>query len=277
MKLFGNKGPFGAVMVLWLTFVPGLAEAASFFGLQPGDQIDAVTYDSPLNGVSYTLSNGILHFSGFATAITTIGGDVYTEINGGMFIVDMNFVSETLTSNGDGTYDYAATLSGPAGLLDLRLFAPDCTLPGCGPSNDPEGNGFDPEQDGRLLMTGDFTTPIMLQSTIDPNATGQTFTLSGFFAVTGGDAQFTQAYGSIGSISFVGGGVDSFVPPLTGTGGNLNPPADSQVFDQDWIAHAKGAMLPQASAPFSPIPEPSSFALLALGMGWFARKIRRRN
>jgi hypothetical protein len=271
------KGAIGAFALLWIVAAPSAAGAASFLGLQPGDLIDSITYDSPLAGVVYTSSDGHLNVTGYATAINTVLGDVYGEIFGGQFVVDMDFLSESLVPNGDGTFTYTATLLGAAGLTDVELYAPDCTLPGCsvGAPNDPESDGYDPEQDGRLLITGDFTSPITLQSIIDPSLSAQTFSLSGFFAVTGGDAQFIQAYGPVGSISFVGGGVDNFSPPLTGPGGNLDPPTDTEVFDQDFTAHVKGAVLPQESAPFEPIPEPSTLALLSVGLGWLARRVRR--
>lgn len=276
MQSRGWRVAIGATALIALMALPGMAGAASFLGLQPGDQIEAVFYDSPLTGGAYTAATGGLHVDGFATSIATTLGDIYTEVSGGMFTFDVDFLSELLTPNGDGTYTYTATFAGAAGLTDIELYAPICPGPGCDISNDPESNGFDPEQDGRLLITGDFSGSVLLESIIDPSLTTQTFSLTGFFGVTGGDAQFMQAYGPIGSISLLFGGVDSFDPNLIGNpGDNIDPGAgDTEVFDQDFTFHVKGAVAPTEAAPFTPIPEPSSLALMAMGLGWVARRLR---
>lgn len=277
MQSRGWRGAIGATALIALIALPGTAGAASYYGLQTGDQIESVFYDTALNGGSYTASSGALHVSGIATSLSTTLGDIYTEIYGGMFVFDIDFVSESLTPNGDGTYTFVASFAGAAGNTDVELYAPNCTVPGCSPvNNDPESNGYDPEQDGRLLITGDFTTAILLESIIDPSLTTQTFSLTGNFSVTGGDTQFKQAYGPNGSISLLFGGVDSFDPNLIGNpGDNLDPGAgDTEVFNQDFTFHVKGAVQPTESAPFNPVPEPSSLALTAMGLGWLVRRLR---
>jgi hypothetical protein len=284
MGLRGWRGVIGAgSFILCLAVMPGPAGASSYLGLSNGDTISAITYDSPLAGVSYTASTGVMHVSGFVTTIVASSG-VLTEITGGMFVLDVDFVSESLTPTANpDIFDYTATFAGVVGNHDIELYAPICPGAGCntGPgTNDPESDGFDPEQDGRLLIKGDFGAGLTLTSTIDVTSPAQTFALDGLFTVTGGDGQFRQVYGDIGSISFIGGGVDNFNPLLidsvTPSAGLLNPPTDTEVFDSDFTSHVAGQVIPLGGSAFSPIPEPSSLALLGLGLGWFVRRGLRK-
>ncbi|MDP3938973.1 MAG: PEP-CTERM sorting domain-containing protein [Deltaproteobacteria bacterium] len=259
---------------------PGTARAASYYGLQTGDVVQSLTYDSSLTGVSYNSTTGVLTATGFATSLLVAvpTTKILTEINGGMFVFDMDFVSESITPLGGTLYNYSATFAGVAGTTDIRLYAPNCPGAGCGAgigTADPESDGYDAEQDGRLMLSGDFgATPITLSSTIDTSLSAQTFSLTGLFTTTGGDAQFIQAYGPSGSLSFVSGGIDNFAPSLVP--GLLNPPGDTQVFDSSFTAHVTGSVIPLGASAFQPIPEPSSMALLGLGLGWLARRRLRR-
>ncbi len=284
MRLRNWRGVIGAgSLILCLAVTPGSAGAASYFGLQNGDTISAITYDSPLAGVTYTAGSGVMHVSGFVTTIVASSG-VLTEITGGIFVLDVDFVSETLTPTADpDIFDYMATFAGVASNHDIEVYAPNCPGPGCntGPgTNDPESDGFDPEQDGRLLFKGDFGSGLTLTSTIDVTSSSQTFALDGLFTVTGGDGQFRQVYGDIGSISFIGGGVDNFNPllidPVTPSAGLLNPPTDDEVFDSGFTSHVAGQVIPLGGSAFSPVPEPSSLALLGLGLGWLLRRGLRK-
>jgi hypothetical protein len=279
MGLRGWRGVIGTgSFILCLAVMPGPAGAASYFGLSPGDTINALTFNTPLAGASYTNATGVLHVDGAVTALAASSG-VKTEISGGMFMVDLDFVSEMLTDLGGGFFDYSATFVGVAGTTDIELYAPNCPGPGCtvGPGgNDPESDGFDSEQNGGLLITGDFQGNVTLTSTINAAATQQTFSLSGIFSTSGGDPQFRQVYGDTGAISFIGAGVDNFNPllidPITPSAGLLNPPTDTEVFNSDFTAAVSGQVIPLGGAPFNPIPEPSSLALMGLGLSWLARR-----
>jgi hypothetical protein len=264
------------------------AAQADFLGLQTGDLIDTMGYTiTPGNGV-FDDSADTLDVSAQADDITTTGFEVLTEINGGAIEVNLDLAGETLIFQGSfsGTYvyNYTATFTGRAGVDDITLSAPT--------------GGPLPEQDGRLLISGEILTAVSVSISFDTLGLlgTPTTTFGGTFAVTGGDATFQQAFGMMGDLADIIGITTTSSPGVAtlltdgflfsqrdtdlGAGGcgslGVGQECVGNVIGQggSYTFGGNGEVVPQSPAPF--VPEPTTFTMLGLGLvGWAALGRRR--
>ena len=263
------------------------AAQADFLGLQTGDLIDTLGFTIPSGGGVYDDANDSLDITAQADDITTTTPEVLTEINGGLIDVDLDLDTETLTFLGTAgpafVYSYTATFLGSAG-TDITLSAPT--------------GGPLPEQDGRLLVAGEFVGALSVSFTFDTLGFfgAPTTTLGGTFNVTGGDSTFLQAFGGMGNLADIVGIATTTQPDialliadgflfsdrnsdLTGTGcGGQLPGTEclASVSGQtaDHTFGGTGEVVPQQPAPF--VPEPSTFTLVGLGLVGVLVSNRRR-
>ena len=265
---------------------------AVFLGLEPGDVIDRIGFSigaGASTGATFTdtaaATGDILTINALANDITTEGppAEVLTEIDGGIVDITLSVVGESLAYFGGTFFQYSATFNG-AGLNPVNIYAPT--------------GGPAAEQDGRLLVSGDFSTApnSTLQVFFDSSgAIAPTFTFTGTFDVTGGDATFLQAFGSVGNLADVLAASSSSIPNLgvlladghlfserdDGAGGSLLAACAAAITcsgaivgTQSWTATGTGEIRPQNPSPF--VPEPGTFALVCVGLAGLGATGRRR-
>jgi hypothetical protein len=280
----------------WMILVSALVaspSSAGFLGMDSGDVIDSVGWTVASGGGVFTDNVGVgsdlYDVSGTATDITTTAGSpggatVLTEIGGGSVGLHLDLASESLirvTSNPFSLYSYSATLTGRAGVNDITLTAP---------------TGAGEGENGQDLMIGEVMGSVTIGVGFFVNAgtgallpTGMSFTATGIFEVTGGDGTFLQVFGEYGDLADLILTSTSTLPSIltlmsdghlmsnrsqdfldcTVGGGNCSAAISDE--NADFTFSATGAIEPQASQAFNPIPEPASgllvtFGLVALGV-----------
>jgi len=264
---------------------------AAFLGLEPGDVIDSIGFSiggGSSTGATFTdtaaATGDVLVINAAADDITTTTPEVLTGINGGIIDITLSVAGESLSHFGGSFYFYTATFNG-VGLTPVQIYSPT--------------GGPAPEQDGRLLVSGDFATAPTSTLSVFFDASGSvapTFTFTGTFDVTGGDATFLQAFGSVGNLADVLAASTSSIPNLAtlladghlfsqrddGAGGSLLAAcaaaitcSGSIVGTQSWSATGTGEIRPQTPSPF--VPEPGTFALVSLGIAGLGFASRRRH
>jgi len=271
---------FSVALIALAAVLLGAPVQASYLGLVPGDEIETIGFTVPVTGAVFTDAADTLSVDGVATNIDLIvPSPPLTEINGGIIDVNLSLQSESLSSLGGTFFSYTASFDG-----DISLYAPT--------------GGPAPEQDGRLLITGDINAPMTITIAFDTLASfTPTPSVAGDFTVTGGDATFQQAFGATGSLAELLASmfsVDPTIDTLLADGWlfSVRDPADlatcaaggfgticsSSVIDQsgDYTSAASGLISPLEGAPF--VPEPNTFTLVAGGLvgllGW--RRTARR-
>ena len=265
-----------AVLLLCAGLLVASPAQATFLGLENGDVVDTIGFTIGSGGGTFVDSTDAVDISGQGDDITTTAGspggpEVLTQLSGGAIDVNLDLGAESLKFLGGTFFQYEAELVG-------RLLETDVQL------NSPTG-GPDPEQDGRVLVTGEFlsdnvTVTIIFDATF---AFAPTFTFGGIFNVTGGDATFLQAFGQVGDLADIIGASSSSIPALNvlladgwlfsfrdtnltvcaGQAANTFC-ADGNVTGlQDFNFSGTGELIPQNPSAF---PEPGVFALLGTGL-----------
>jgi len=256
---------------------------AAFLGLDPGDVIDTIGFTIGGGGASFDDSANTLDIIATADDVQTTTPETLTEISGGQVAIYLEVVSETLTPVFGSLYSYQATLIGQASVSDhVTISAPT--------------GGPAPEQDGRLLVSGDLASSPTVTLSVPINIAGGgpgSFTATGTFDVTGGDPLFAAAFGGLGSLADVLAASTSSVPSLAtlfsdgylfsqrdvvlgsgagqcGGGGDC---VGSITGTQDWSASGTGQIDPVSPAAF--VPEPGTFFLLSSGLLGIAIQRRR--
>jgi hypothetical protein len=239
---------FAALAVGALLAAPA---SATFLGLENGDVIETLGFNiAPGDGV-FDEPSGSLTINAKAQDITTTvgspgGPEVLTEILGGDAIVDLVLDTESVVPLGGTFFFYSATFDGATG-NDVELFAPT--------------GGPAPEQDGRLLIAGELTGQVTIETiidTADPAATE--FIFGGEFSVlASGDATFKQAFGTTGDLADILGTTTSTDPLIDVL------LADLLLFNSSFTFDGNGEVQPQNPSPF--VPEPGAAVLVVAGVG----------
>ncbi len=266
------------------------AGAVSFLGLEPGDVIDTVGFTIASGQADFDDVNDTFDIDATLDDITTTvgspgGPEVLQQIGGGLLRVRLDLVGESLTHFGFGFFDYVATFQGRAGTDDVQLYSPV--------------SGNLPEQDGRLLVPGEFlSSNLQIQVFFTPFLNlAPTFSIVGTFnVIAGGDATFKQAFGLTGSLADILGAAGQSVPPTVNlvSDGWLFSVRDTNLLACAALANGSacggtvlndsgsftvtsgtGEIVPQNPAPF--VPEPGTGLLLGgglLGLLAVARRLR---
>ena len=270
-----------------LVLASSTTAGASFLGLTTGDVIDTVGLTIDAGGAVFTdtaaTTGDSLAITATADDITTTTPSVLSEINSGAINILLSVDSESLTSLGFGFFQYDAVFSGN-GVNPVELYAPT--------------GGPAAEQDGRLLVAGDFLTTPNSSLTVVFDSAGfvaPTFSFFGTFDVTGGDATFLQAFGSVGNLADILAVSTSSIPDLAtlladgylfserddGAGGNLLTACAATVTcsgaftgTQSWNASGTGEIVPQLPSTF--VPEPGTFLMVSLGLVGLGVRGRQR-
>ncbi len=287
-RIAAALGLVGALVLL------GAPAQAVFLGLQPGDTIDSIGYTIDPGAGAFADAADTLDIDAQADNID-VGTGVRTEISGGAIAVNLNLASESLLFLGDGgtggltfIYEYTASFAGRAGVDDVALYAPT--------------GGPAPEQDGRLLIRGEFVSDPTAEVSVFFDTAGllgpPSLTITGTFDVqAGGDPIFESAFGSQGDLADIIGISSSSSPSLvalladgylfsvrdtdlgaSGCGSQAaGTPCVGNVVNQTggFTFSGNGEIVPQNPSAF--VPEPSTAALLALGLAGLARGGRARH
>jgi hypothetical protein len=277
-------------------FMASSANALTFLGLDSStkDQIDTVGFTiAPGDGV-FVDSADTLDIAATADDITATPTDpvgpskVLLEIGGGALDINFDLDLEALVYTGFADiFIYTAELSGRAGEADVSLFSPT--------------GGPAPEQDGRLLIEGEFLGgPALFEVTFSASGGAPTLTFSGEFTVqAGGDETFKQAFGTTGNLADLLGTTTTSSPTtavLLSDGyifsdrldGGVNPltaciaahpgggPCGGTITGDtaDFTFGGTGEIQPMNPAPF--VPEPATATMLALGLLGLAAHRRSR-
>lgn len=259
------------------------ARAATFLGLETGDEIDTIGFTIGTGGAVWNDTTNEFDITASLDDITTTTAEVLLDIQGGDLDIRLDLDSESLLHVVGNLLSYTATFSGRAGVADVNFFSPT--------------GGPAPEQDGRLLITGEILNLLTVQVSFDPTTnTVSQFTASGVFGVgVAGDAVFRQAFGNIGSLANVFATSQASTPSLPAllADGFLFSVRDTNIAAclasapfsacaasinglQNFSASGNGEIVPQSAAAF--VPEPGTFTLLGaglVGLMAFARRARR--
>lgn len=272
-------------------FAASPAGAVSFLGLDPGDVIATIGFTIGNAQASFDDVNDTFDIDAEADDITTTAGspggpEVLQQIGGGLVRARFDLAAESLTYFGAGFFDYQATFTGRAGTNDVEIYSP--------------ATGNLPEQDGRLLVPGEFLSDNFVVSIFfTPFANFlPTFSIFGTFnVVAGGDATFKQAFGQTGGLADILGAAGESLPPTLAlvsdgwlfsvrdtnilacaTQANGSACAGSILNDGGsfTVVSGTGEIVPQNPSPF--VPEPGTGLLLGgglLGLLAVARRVRR--
>lgn len=297
---FSRRATMGCALIAGATLVASQAQAVTFLGLDSDDghQIDNIGFliQGDCGGGSdgcgvFVDSTDELDIAAEAANIdatpTTPPGpvEVLTEISGGIIDVNLDITSETVQHFGGGFFEYQAIFSGRAGETDVSLFAPT--------------GGPAPEQDGRLLISGEITTTAVFSIFFSPAGGITSLSFNGDFTVTGGDATFQDVFGDDGDLATIVGSVITSNPTTNalladgyvfsdrddGSGGNeltacaaafpgggfCSGVVTGQTADFDF--EGNGEIIPDFSPAF--VPEPGTAMLVGIGLvGLASRKNR---
>ncbi len=275
----------------------GPARAVTYFGLEVGETIDTIGFSVASGGGAFAdnfgVGSDVFDITATATEITTGGGAVHTEINGGANAttkgrvdLHLDLASETLFQFALNTFAYTATFLGRAGVNDVEMYAPDV----------PASLGGAPEQSGQLLVAGEVSGSVSIQVVFDSGfGTTPSFTVNGTFSVLPvlGDQAFKDVFGDTGDLADIISTSATTVPAITTlladghlfSVRNLDITADCPAAPSpctgtyandngDFTFSGTGNVSPQNASAF--VPEPSTFFLLTGGLLGLAAMGRRR-